>query len=308
MDSSPQAYVCAISAKTPENFEICRVHGVWGFLRRSLRAASKVHQGDLFWFHVGGIGFLAIGRVTGPLVAVQENSKVPWDDGRDYGATIAVDFLSAVDPPVALPFPHTIGYKVDAEIGISTNDLLSSFFPLTQDQHSRLLTKAFGAPSLPSVHLTPHIGVPYKPANEAPDIAPKDPFEVDPDLVDRGTSAHARTQNLAAQFLESHGCEPCSPAAGDPECDLLWAVDQGSGLVVAEVKSLTTANEEKQLRLGLGQVLRYCVLYAQLKKRSTTAALIVEREPTDGTWESLCATYGVALAWPETFSRLLIDV
>jgi hypothetical protein len=43
--------------------------------------------------------------------------------------------------------------------------------------------------------------------------------------------------------------------------DLAWQI--GRTLFVAQVKSLTLRNEEKQLRLGLGQVLRYADLLSR---------------------------------------------
>jgi hypothetical protein len=69
------------------------------------------------------------------------------------------------------------------------------------------------------------------------------------------------------------------------------------------VKSITDANEEKQLRLGLGQVLRYQNLLS--KNGAVHAVLAVERQPTDVTWLGLCDHLGVKLVWPECWSELL---
>lgn len=64
----------------------------------------------------------------------------------------------------------------------------------------------------------------------------------------------AVTQNSLAGHVRRRGWEPRSPGPGEPNFDLALVVN---GIAwVAEVKSLTEANEEKQLRLGLGQVLR----------------------------------------------------
>jgi hypothetical protein len=54
--------------------------------------------------------------------------------------------------------------------------------------------------------------------------------------------------------LLSAGCADMSTARR-PSFDLGWVHDDC--LFVAEVKSVTPANEERQLRLGLGQLLRY---------------------------------------------------
>jgi hypothetical protein len=91
-------------------------------------------------------------------------------------------------------------------------------------------------------------------------------------------------------------------APDEPNFDLAWQVD--NCVFVAEVKSLTAENEEKQLRLGLGQVLRYAY---QLSRNGFIApVLVVERCPRDLGWEELCRRLGIILAWPEAVvSRLL---
>jgi hypothetical protein len=77
-------------------------------------------------------------------------------------------------------------------------------------------------------------------------------------------------------------------------------------LFVAEIKSVTDANEEKQLRLGLGQVLRYQHLLAADGAQAVVAVLVPERRPRDSTWEATCNDLNVLLAWPDEFERLLL--
>jgi hypothetical protein len=81
------------------------------------------------------------------------------------------------------------------------------------------------------------------------------PFAVDPDLVDRALAAHHSTVDRLARWVASRGFDPRLPTATEPQYDL--ARFEGDVLNVAEVKSVTKENEEQQLRLGLGQVLRY---------------------------------------------------
>jgi hypothetical protein len=71
---------------------------------------------------------------------------------------------------------------------------------------------------------------------------------------------------------------------------------------VAEVKSLTDANEEKQLRLGLGQVLRYRNLMRS--GGVVRAVLALERKPTNDSWLGLFEMLDVIAVWP-TFGTLL---
>lgn len=67
--------------------------------------------------------------------------------------------------------------------------------------------------------------------------------------------SHARLQNALAEQATLQGFEVKRPDVGDPQWDVLWC--DGAATWVAEVKSITDANEERQLRLGLGQLLRY---------------------------------------------------
>jgi hypothetical protein len=127
------------------------------------------------------------------------------------------------------------------------------------------------------------------------------PFEVDPDVIDRGCRAHIETESALADAVEMYGWTPESPLPGQPEFDLAWVA--GGELYVAEVKSLTNANEIRQLRLGLGQVLDYRAILAT-GERGVVAVLAVERRPESERWESVCAAYGVRLVWPEVFSSL----
>lgn len=145
------------------------------------------------------------------------------------------------------------------------------------------------------------LGRAYEEADEEAATSERDPFEVDPNVVDRSLRAHARVQNDLARNVIKLGYEPLSPTAGDPKFDIAWT--KNGQLWVAEVKSLTPSNEEMQLRLGLGQVLRYRNLLAS-EFDVVTAVLAVEREPTDPAWGALCAELGVILVWPGNFDQL----
>ena len=98
------------------------------------------------------------------------------------------------------------------------------------------------------------------------------------------------------------GTTPLSPAAGDPTFDMAWFCD--GILFVGEVKSITSVNEERQLRLGLGQVLRYA---EQLRARhqAVRAVLVAERQPADPSWLAVCDRLGVVITWPGAFQRIL---
>ncbi|MCY3863671.1 MAG: hypothetical protein OXG30_06695 [bacterium] len=127
-------------------------------------------------------------------------------------------------------------------------------------------------------------------------------FRFDPDAIDRGTNAHKKVQNQLADAINARGWEPLSPSDSDPLFDVGWIAADAAW--IAEVKSLTSANEERQLRLGLGQVLSYAHL-VDWGVDINRPVLAVEREPSSAYWPDLCESHGVALSWPEAFDQLL---
>lgn len=147
-----------------------------------------------------------------------------------------------------------------------------------------------------------HLGRPYEDVGTMERTSPAAPFEIDPDKVDRGIQAHATTQDALADFLRSAGINPRGPTTGEPEYDLAW--EWNDETYVAEVKSVTEENEEKQLRLGLGQVLRYRQLLGKTGRR-VVAVLVPEREPERPGWQDLCRDLSVELTWPGAFESLL---
>jgi hypothetical protein len=157
---------------------------------------------------------------------------------------------------------------------------------------------------LPSREVLPplRLGQAYMPADETVSTQPSEPFAQDPDVVDRGRRGHAKTQNQLAEVVKAKGHEPRLPAAGEPGFDLAWEI--GGHIYVTEVKSLTPGNEERQLRLGLGQVLRYRQPLAR-PGRNVTAVLAVEHKPTDPTWQHLCQELGIILLWPENMATII---
>jgi hypothetical protein len=140
------------------------------------------------------------------------------------------------------------------------------------------------------------LGLEYRRPPEQQAVAERDPFAVDPSIVERGLRGHAATQNKLADALVGAGLHPRSPSPLEPSFDIAWT--NGSTIWVAEVKSLTSTNEEKQLRLGLGQVLRYAHVLTRLHDGRVSPVLVVERKPTTDDWADLCATHNVLLLWP----------
>lgn len=141
----------------------------------------------------------------------------------------------------------------------------------------------------------------YRRINEHALTSRRDPFAVDPSLVERGLEVHARVQNELADYLEWHGIRPLSPAPSEPNFDLAFAV--GETLTVVEVTCLSSSDAERQLQLGLGRVLG-CAQRMRTGGSEVVPALALDR-PAPADWLELAARVDVIVAWPGEWSRLL---
>jgi len=137
------------------------------------------------------------------------------------------------------------------------------------------------------------LGTSYRESQVSPVPSERKPFTVDPALVERGLKGHADTQNELALILRQAGIEPRSRLPREPNYDLAW--EAGGAAFVAEIKSITNDNEEEQLRLGLGQVLRYRHRLRRIGHGHVVAVLVPERAPRDSSWAELCRDLGVIL-------------
>jgi hypothetical protein len=149
---------------------------------------------------------------------------------------------------------------------------------------------------------SPPVGVAYQGARPTAPTANRGPYEVDPDKVDRGRQAHEDTLEALASAVRAQRLEPLEPEKRNPPYDLAW--ETPTSIFVADVKSLTLANAEHQLRLGLGQVLRYWHSMATYDK-PVIPVLAVEEKPEDSSWLSLCERLGVHLVWPERMPEVI---
>jgi len=167
-----------------------------------------------------------------------------------------------------------------------------------------MLTVGQGAQARPPLQLAAsELGVPFQQRQRHPLVTPITPYIVDSERVERANQAHEDTVAKLASFLVQNHYQPRSPGKDDPEYDLAWEV--GLTRFVAEVKSLSDDNEDKQLRLGLGQTLWYRYLLG-LVGVPVLGLLVAERQPRDlYHWRGVCAQSGVLLVWPESFGDIL---
>jgi hypothetical protein len=146
----------------------------------------------------------------------------------------------------------------------------------------------------------------FKPRNEQVRSRAARPWARDPSEVDRALSSHARIERLVAEAAAADGWRARTYGPDDPMFDLLLERDnEAVGVaVVVEAKSTVVSNVEKQLRLALGQVLRYRQLLMR-SGRQIVGMIAVERSPVDARWGELCGQLGVLLAWPEVVREQL---
>lgn len=151
------------------------------------------------------------------------------------------------------------------------------------------------------------LGKAYREADENTSDPEKEaPPSRDPDSAGRGLAAHNRTQNMIAGILRRLGIEPLSPAHDEPEFDIAWK--RGETFYVCEVKSITIANEERQLRMAIGQVIRYRQKLAARGHEPIATVVAAERRPSDPSWQDLCEHEGILLLWPDVAENRLTDL
>lgn len=126
--------------------------------------------------------------------------------------------------------------------------------------------------------------------------------------LDRGTAAHEALVLTLREHLAETGITAREPAPGVPRFDVGWERSGGPATIyIAELKSLTGANEAQQIRLGLGQVLDYAFSIAVAKLADDSLVqpvLVLEREPSDHRWLALAESLHVVLTWPPGFHGL----
>ncbi|MEV0927830.1 hypothetical protein AB0I99_22335 [Streptomyces spongiicola] len=121
--------------------------------------------------------------------------------------------------------------------------------------------------------------------------------------LDEGTAVHEATVGALIRHLSRQGIDACGHAPGGPEFDAGWL--RGEDVFIAEVKSLTGAREDQQIRLGVGQVLDYAHQLRTAYPRTVThPVLVLERRPSAARWTTLADSIGLRLTWAPDFGGL----
>jgi hypothetical protein len=146
------------------------------------------------------------------------------------------------------------------------------------------------------------VGSAYRQASEDAPAPAESGGSDDPDASGRGLIEHNRTQNEVAQIVSGLRLSPRSPSGDEPEFDVAWERD--GRVWVCEVKSITEANEERQLRTAIGQVLRYRQRLAAIGL-DVQAVIATSRQPSDLSWQELCRWEDIVLVWPSVAAKRL---
>lgn len=289
-------FLATLSSKYPGNWEICKRESLWGVVGRGTnwrKNAQRVKAGDRIFVWKSRHGMLAQLEALGPLQLAGPGVRIPWPDPDWFGGVFPMRVVAELATPVPDSFPDGNG-RNGVRFGFNNTALQHIFEEISPTVAARVAAVFPGHVGVSAV------GVRYTTPPAPSGVAAADPFTQDPDLIDRGLLAHHEAVEALAKFVGIKGLVALVPTSSSgPQFDLAWF--DGDTLYVAEVKSITSANEEKQLRLGLGQVLRY---RHQLRGSAAKveAWLVPERQPADASWAATCATSGVRLTWPPAFA------
>jgi hypothetical protein len=232
-------------------------------MRRRRRGDRRGEEPSLR-VRVGRFGAARMSAVVTPLVL----------RGRDRRGAVG---------PRPYPGPRRGGVYLCLEPGLRRSAELDSTLAETIRSQFDAVFAVAHEPALRSA--SPCLGASYRQAQVTDLSGSRDPFSVDPALVERGLQGHTDTQNELASVLRNAGIEPRSCLPPEPNFDLAW--QKNETVFVAEVKSITADNEESQLRLGLGHVLRYRQRLSALGHDRVVAALVPERRPRGPSWREL---------------------
>jgi hypothetical protein len=125
-------------------------------------------------------------------------------------------------------------------------------------------------------------------------------LSLDLDKLDKGTEAHEATVAALIEHLVARQVEVRGHGRNAPRFDAGWS--RGDDVFIAEVKSLTGAGEEQQIRLGVGQVIDYAHQLRSLKTHGQVRpVLVLEKQPADSRWTAMARDNGIILTWGPDF-------
>lgn len=300
-------WILGVQKEHADNWRIGRDSGRWAIAQfRDIRA------GDELFFWLSGSGIIAHGQAVTDATKPEDYEALPWPDryrlnpeGRPvqryshwFGMRVLKELAEArnqkwSDMGLELGF-RAQGNSMPVKIPPGSDVIALSWF----EPGERVLELGDG--EYPSVRL--ELANPQTiDFNDLPTdthiAMSNEPVVLDPDVRGDALNRHNGAVNLLAAAVRDNGWQPVSLTSWFSEKpDLAWF--NGRGVFnVAEVKGLNLNNELSQLRVGLGQVVRYrhraAMSYGQVQ-----AWLVADSPPLDPLWDAVCASVQVYLWWP----------
>ncbi len=234
-------------------------------------------NGNNFWFGTNikaweTRAIIVFGLADDAILAIPSEFLSPYlhlFNRKDGSVRFSIRWSSETNK--ALVYGPKLGYEIDVSQWL---DSVAAFG----------LDPEHLAPDTVSPATPPLIGVGYRRADSNLEIKAREP-QLGSNALAHAELEHRQLQNAFADILTARGFEPQSPTA-NPVYDVAWF--DGQILHVAEVKSTTSANFEHQLRLALGQVLRYAAQLRILQNAPVTAHVVFSANPS-ADWMALFA-------------------
>ena len=118
-------FICTLGKSTSHNWDICKEHKIWGIPTNGRNYnLSKAKKGDNLLFYLASVGFLGLGKVTGPMRIPSSREEAPWAGGiYRYGVIVPFKLVTETDSPLKVNF---VTNKI-ADTGVSTTLLRRGF-------------------------------------------------------------------------------------------------------------------------------------------------------------------------------------
>ena len=134
-----KSFICWISPKTKENWDICKENNMWGIGKNSNVANAhcrKISKGDKFYIWVGDLGYVASAEVAvdRPIFVDGKNVTAPWKG--DFSYLIPWKMIKELNKPVYLKF--NLPGKVQEETKVKQGVTNGGFFEISVDQSKAL--------------------------------------------------------------------------------------------------------------------------------------------------------------------------
>jgi hypothetical protein len=122
-------YLCTVSARSLQNWDLCKESGLWGIPGHTRTRLSHVVVGDRIFVWLGRTGFVAAGRITGKPRPPEGEHETPWRGGL-LRWTVVVPFEVDIElpHPLRLPFDRN---QQQAKTGLYKGNFQRSFAPIS---------------------------------------------------------------------------------------------------------------------------------------------------------------------------------